>query len=88
MAGKSIDVRFVLVDSADLTTYDDLNKGEACVYRRSDKTHGLVLACPICGHAGGGPHKYDPFTKSLKPSIRCGRCKFHGHLRNGAFSFA
>lgn len=64
----------------------ELKKGEAIVYYRAEKkTRGLMLACPKCGYASTGPHVYNVETKTLTKSIKCAKCKWHGHLKNGIF---
>lgn len=67
---------------------DELKKGEVIIYRRKDNTEGLILCCPKCGYTATGTHEYDNETQTLKPSIKCGGCYFHGHLKNGIFTDA
>jgi transcription elongation factor Elf1 len=72
---------------------EDLGKGEGIIFTRRDplrsyamESEGLVFGCPRCAHVSTGEHKYDRATKTLTPSIICGKCGYHGKLINGIFN--
>jgi hypothetical protein len=79
---------------------DELVRGECILYTRHENkdnhnitSYGLIICCPRCGKSSSGPHKYNPETLTLHPSIVCNsikddgnKCDYHGWLRNGIFS--
>lgn len=79
-------VRLVLKDLLVLgDPTNELKKGEGMVID-DEGTPRLAFGCPACGRVAYHTKlRFNKETNSLRPSVRCVKCQYHGWLKDGWF---